>query len=120
MLVCRQSGTTGLNFPALPKSGLLSGENLYRLFKYLLYALLAYDAVLFFAEDLAASAEVFGDNITWRNVIEAYSATFDTVAWVVLLLIFELETAILPDHMLKGRLKLFLRSLSAICYFIII
>jgi len=82
--------------------------------------MLAYDAFLFFQQDLAASAETFGDTVTWRNVIEAYSATFDTVAWVVLLLVFELETAIIPDHLLKGRLKWVLKGLAGICYFFIV
>jgi hypothetical protein len=118
--VCCKSGTPGLNSSVPLKSGLLTRDNIFRVFKYLIYALLAYDAVLFFGEDLAASAEVFGDNITWRNVIEAYSATFDTVAWVLLLLLFELETAVIPDHMLKGRLKLLLKSLSTLAYLVII
>jgi hypothetical protein len=82
--------------------------------------LLAYDAVLFFEGDLIASAETFGENINWRNVIEAYSATFDTIAWVALLLLFELETAVIPDHLLKGGLKWILKALSALAYFIII
>jgi len=81
--------------------------------------LLAYNAFLFFQEDLAASAQTFGDTVTWRNVIEAYSATFDTVAWVVLLLLFELETAIIPDRLLKGRLKWLLKGLAGVCYFFI-
>lgn len=82
--------------------------------------MLTYNAVLFFQQDLAASAETFGDMVTWRNVIEAYSATFDTAAWVLLLLLFELETAIIPDHLLKGRLKWVLKGLSGICYFFIV
>ena len=102
------------------KTGLLKPENLFRIFKYSIFALLAYDAVLFFEGDLIASAETFGENISWRNVIEAYSATFDTIAWVLLLLLFELETAIIPDHLLKGGLKWLLKSLSAVAYFFII
>lgn len=81
---------------------------------------MAYNVFLFFQEDLAASAQTFGDTITWRNVIEAYSATFDTAAWVVLLLLFELETAIIPDHLLRGRLKWVLKFLAGICYFFIV
>ena len=95
-------------------------QNIFRFFKYAIFTLLAYDAVLFFQQDLAASAETFGDTVTWRNVIEAYSATIDTVAWVVLLLVFELETAIIPDHLLKGRLKWVLKGLAGVCYFFII
>ena len=99
---------------------MLTPQNLFRFFKYAIYILLTYDAVLFFEGDLAASAVTFGDSITWRNVIEAYSATFDTVAWVALLLLFELETAIIPDHLLKGGLKWVLKGLAGVCYFFII
>ncbi len=102
------------------KSRLLDPQNIFRFFKYTIYILLAYDAVLFFEGDLAASAQTFGDTVTWRNVIEAYSATFDTVAWVLLLLLFELETAIIPDHLLKGRLKWVLKGLAGVCYVFIV
>jgi hypothetical protein len=98
----------------------LKPEYIFRFFKYAIYALLVYNAFLFFGEDLAASAETYGDTITWRNVIEAYSATFDTVAWIVLLLLFELETAVIPDHLLKGPLKWVLNTLGAIAYFFIV
>lgn len=100
-------------------NNLLKPENIFRFFKYAIYALLAYNAVLFFGEDLAASAETYGDTVTWRNVIEAYSASIDTTAWIVLLLLFELETAVIPDHLLKGPLKWLIKTLSALAYFFI-
>jgi hypothetical protein len=93
---------------------------LFRVFKYAVYGLLTYNALLFFQEDLAASAATFGDSITWRNVVEAYSATIDTSAWVVLLLLFELETAVIPDDKLQGGLKWVLSGVRGICYFFII
>ena len=92
---------------------------LFRLFKYTVYCLLAYNAYMFFQEDLAASAETFGDTVTWRNVVEAYSATIDTTAWVLLLLLFELETAVIPDDKLQGVLKWVLSGIRGICYFFI-
>ena len=109
-----------MNSSSQLKSVVSNPENIYRFFKYTIYALLTYDGFLFFEGDIAASAQVFGDTVTWRNVIEAYSATFDTVAWVLLLLLFELETAIIPDHLLKGGLKWVLKGLAGICYFFII
>ncbi len=95
-------------------------HRVFALFKYTVYLLLAYNAFLFFQEDIAASAETFGDTVTWRNVVEAYSATIDTSAWVLLLLLFELETAVIPDEKLKGGLKWFLMGIRAICYFFIV
>jgi len=109
-----------LSSAALTQQGMHKPEFIFRLFKYTIYTLLAYNAFLFFGEDVAASAETFGANISWRNVIEAFSASIDTSAWIVLLLLFELETAILPDHLLKGGLKWLLKSLSALAYFLII
>ncbi len=92
---------------------------LFNLFKYAVYALLAYNIFLWFQEDFRASAETFGDSVTWRNVVEAYSATIDTAAWVVLLLLFELETAVIPDEKLQGWLKWFMTAIVAICYALI-
>ena len=109
-----------MNSVTQEESRVLTPQNIFRFFKYSIYILLTYDGLLFFYGDLAASAVTFGDTVTWRNVIEAYSATFDTMAWVALLLLFELETAIIPDHLLKGWLKWVLKGLSGICYFFII
>jgi hypothetical protein len=98
---------------------LFSPENIFRFFKYAIYILLTYNAVLFFQADDAAVAETY-DTISWRNMIEAYSAGFDTAAWVVLLLVFELETAVIPDHLLMGRLKWLLKGLSTMAYLFIV
>jgi hypothetical protein len=95
-------------------------HRVFTIFKYTVYILLAYNILLWFQEDLAASAETFGNTVTWRNVVEAYSATFDTAAWVILLLMFELETAVVPDEKLKGGLKLFFTAISLVCYFFIV
>jgi hypothetical protein len=109
-----------LNSVTQTKFRVFTSQNLFHFFKYAIYILLTYDGLLFFYADVAATAVTFGDTVTWRNVIEAYAATFDTLAWVGLLILFELETAIIPDHLLKGWLKWILNSLTAICYFIIL
>jgi hypothetical protein len=97
----------------------LNPQRLFQFFKYLVYILLAYNILLWFQEDLAASAETFGDTVTWQNVVEAYSATIDTAAWVLLLLLFELETSVIPDEKLKGGLKWLITGTVAICYILI-
>ena len=98
----------------------LTPHNLYTAFKYTIYLLLTYNILLWFQEDLAASAETFGDTVTWRNVVEAYSATFDTAAWVILLLLFELETAVIPDDKLRGGLKWLFMAIRTLCYVLIV
>ena len=102
------------------QAGKLNAELVFRIFKYTIYCLLAWNVFLFFQEDFAASSATFGDTVSWRNVVEAYSATIDTLAWVILLLMFELETAVIPDEKLRGNLKWVLAGIRAACYFFII
>jgi hypothetical protein len=97
----------------------MNTELLFKVFKYVVYCLLAWNVWMFFQEDLAASAETFGDSVTWRNAVEAYSATIDTFAWVILLLLFELETAVISDDKLRGHLKWLFTGIRVLCYFFI-
>ena len=98
----------------------LHPHHIFTIFKWTVYLLLAWNGFQFLQEDLAASAETFGNTITWRNIVEAYSAFIDTSAWLVLLLVFEFETAIIPDERLRGGLKWFLLAVKAVCYFFIV
>ena len=93
---------------------------LFTAFKYTIYFLLAVDTVLFFQEDLAASAETFGGQIGWSNLVEAFTAAIDTAAWLVLLLLFELETAVISDEKLQGGLKWFFMAIRVVCYTFIV
>ncbi len=94
-------------------------ETIFKAFKYTIYCLLAWNVFLFFQQDLAASAATFGDTVTWSNVVEAYSATIDTLAWVILLLLFELETAVISDQKLRGNIKWVFTVVRVVCYFFI-
>ena len=75
---------------------------------------------LFFAEEWAAAAYRFTNGIELADVIEGFAATIDTAAWVVLLLMFELETYVLDDKQITRRVELALHGLRAISYAIII
>lgn len=99
---------------------LLQPHRVFTIFKWTVYLLLAWNGFQFLQEDLAASAETFGNTINWRNLVEAFSASIDTTAWLVLLLVFEFETAIIPDEKLKGWLGKLLKVIKAICYFFIV
>ncbi|GAB3111572.1 hypothetical protein G8770_20315 [Aestuariicella hydrocarbonica] len=92
----------------------------FKIFKYCVYAFLIVNLFFFFMEDWAASAHLFSNGISFSQLIEAYAATIDTAAWVVLLLIFELETSVISDTRLKGNLKWLLNGLKGICYLVIV
>ena len=95
----------------------------YRLFraaKYLVYLLLGFNIYLFLQEELLALSFTFADGVEAGQLIQAFSATIDTAAWVVLLLMFELETAVLSDRSIRGPVKWALHGLRGLCYIAIV
>lgn len=92
----------------------------YQGFKYLVYSLLAINVYLFFQEEWLASKVVFASGITLDNIVEAFSSTIDTGAWLVLLLLFELETSVIDDDKLIGATKWSLHGIRAFCYIFIL
>jgi hypothetical protein len=84
------------------------------------YVFLAMNVYWFFAEEFAAARLQFPNGVSLRQMIEAYAATIDTVAWVVLLLMFELETYVLDDQQFTKTVTWSLHGLRAICYAFII
>lgn len=92
----------------------------FNLFKWAIYFLLMINVYVFFMEDWAASAVLFPEGMKLANVIVGFAASIDTAAWVVLILLFELETYILPDERIVGRTKLLIHAFRIVAYSIII
>jgi hypothetical protein len=95
-------------------------DKIFQLFKYSVYALLTLNIYLFFDEEWAASAHRFADGIILSDIIEGFAASIDTAAWVVLLLMFELETCVLDDRHFTKRVTWTLHGLRAFCYIFIV
>ena len=89
---------------------------LFQLFKYSVYALLALNVYLFFDEEHVAAALQFPQGVPAGDLIEAYVATIDTAAWLILLLMFEVETNFLSEDQFTPRVTWFLHGLRAFCY----
>ncbi|MGD8829995.1 MAG: hypothetical protein PVF57_05280 [Pseudomonadales bacterium] len=85
-------------------------------FKFTVYVLLAINLALFFEDEWEASAYVFGGGVPAGEIFTAFAASIDTLAWVVLLLLFELETYQIPDDRLKPPLTTGLHVLRVVCY----
>lgn len=97
-----------------------SRGRIYQLFKYSVYAFLTANVFFFFAEEWAASAYRFGDGVALADIIEGFAASIDTAAWVILLLMFELETFVLEDEKFTRRMTWGLHGLRAFCYIFIV
>jgi hypothetical protein len=76
---------------------------------------------LFFAEDWRASVVLLDAGSGLRRYIEVYAQTIDTVAWVLLLALFELETSVLPDSTLRRRrVQWTLHGIRGVCALVIL
>ncbi len=94
--------------------------NWFSVFKYLVYAALIANVALFFKDDWEAAAHVFQDSLPFARIIEGFAASIDTAAWVILLLLFELETCQLSEEVLVRPTGLVIRGLRVLCYGVIV
>ncbi len=93
---------------------------LYQAFKYALYIFLSMNVYWFFVEEFQANLLLYPDGVRFGDLYGAYVATIDTAAWVVLLLMFELDTYILEYSHFTSPVRYALHLLSALCYALII
>ncbi|MEO0697919.1 MAG: hypothetical protein AAFY84_17700 [Pseudomonadota bacterium] len=96
--------------PELIKTG-----HWFQIFKYAVYVLLAVNTGYFLYENLTGSAVVFRGGLRWQDVIIAFTDTIDTASWLILLLVLELETYVIPDRLLRGWVKWLLIAIGAVC-----
>ena len=92
----------------------------FKVFKYVVYLLLTTNIFLFLHEESNASLIRFSDGISLAAIYEVFPQTIDTLAWVVLLLLFELETYVFEDRTLKGLRLWTIHGIRYACYLIII
>ena len=96
-------------------SAAASRAQLFRWVKYTTYALLSLNIWLFLIEELNSARFAIESGEDVAMGIQLFSATLDTLAWVILLLLFELETAVIPDEKLKGPLRFVIHGVRMIC-----
>ena len=94
----------------------LKRELLFQLFKYAVYSLLALNVYLFWSAEFSAALVKFPDGVSGRHLIDAYATTIDTAAWLVLLLMFELETYLLHDRQFSRGVAMALHGLRIFSY----
>ena len=93
---------------------------IFLLFKYTVYVLLSINIYVFFSIDLAAAELRFIDGVSIGSIINAYAASIDTAAWVILLLLFELETFALADIHFTRKVVWSMHGVRIFCYTFII
>lgn len=98
----------------------ISSSRLFQLFKYTVYALLAFNVFVFWSEESLATSVQFPNGVAIIDLIDAFAATIDTAAWVFLLLMFEFETYILEDRQFTPAVSRTLHAIRIVCYSFIV
>ncbi len=91
------------------------GRRLFTLVKYLTYLALLFNVYFFLQEELGSLEHTFSGSVSIAEYVQVFAATIDTAAWVVLLLLFELETSILEDENLTGWTKGTIHGVRLLC-----
>jgi len=84
--------------------------------KWLVYALLFMNFVLYVVQDAESAAYVLPAHPSFREWARAYVTSIDLAAWIVLILLFELETYVLSDRVWKGAVKWATQGMRTVCY----
>ena len=91
----------------------------FQIFKYGIYSLLMLNVFIFFSDELTAAGHLFMGGVAPGDLFQAFSATIDTASWVVLLLLFEMETYVLSDQQVQ-QYKWRLHGVRFLSYFFIL
>ena len=90
-------------------------RTLFTIFKYVIYCLLALNATLFLIDDISAAAHIYPNGVPLLEYGVAFAVGIDSWSWVLLLLLFELETHVIPDEKIKGLTQFALHGVRIFC-----
>ncbi|MEM6301635.1 MAG: hypothetical protein AAF991_02740 [Pseudomonadota bacterium] len=91
------------------------GLPIFTLVKYLTYSLLLANIYFFMQEELGSLSHTFSGSLSFAEFVQVFAATIDTAAWVIVLLLFELETCVLEDEQLTTAVKRLLHGVRILC-----
>lgn len=89
---------------------------LFPVLKVALFGLLAVTSALYIRDDILAAQQTLDAEAGWMDRLSWFAISIDYVAWYTLLLLYELQTSLLDDDLLKGRLRWLMNGLAGLCY----
>jgi len=89
----------------------------FTLLKYTVYGLLCANVYFFLLRETAALEHTRGSAaaLSGAELVQVFASTIDTAAWLLLLLLFELETAVFAGRDLSAAARAGLHALRALC-----
>ncbi len=97
----------------------LTKESGYRIFKIILFWILMVDVLYYVYEDVNAYLYL-APGSTLFDTLEAFASSIDCVTWMVLIVLFEMETSAQSKDRLTGMRKWLIAGLTAACYVVLI
>jgi hypothetical protein len=95
---------------------LLAHPRVALLLKWFVYSWLFINFVQYVLDDIHAFNSSLAADAALADIILTFRTTIDTAAWLVLILVFELETYALPDAAFTRWLDRIFRVVKALCY----
>lgn len=95
---------------------LLTHPRIAQVIKYTVYAGLFINGYFYFVDDYGVAISSLPDDASLDDLLTTFATSIDTVAWLGLIILFELETYALPDEAFTRRIVNLLRVLRALCY----
>ena len=97
----------------------MRNEKIQQIVKWTVYALLIVNFLFYIAEDWGRAMHTLGAESAFFDWTSEFATSIDELAWFLLLFMFELETYVLSDEVLKGRVARTLHAIRLFCYVMI-
>ncbi len=97
----------------------LTRASAFRIFKVVIFWILMVNLLYYLYEDVTAYLYL-APGSTLSDSLEAFAVTIDYVAWMVLIVLFEMETSAQAKDRLTGGRKWMISGLTAVCYFVLV
>jgi len=91
----------------------------FRIFKGLVFLILMFNLFYYLYEDVTAYIYL-ADDSSWLDAVESFAVTIDYVAWMLLIVLFEIETSAQTRNRLHGAQKWTIAGLTAACYVVLV
>jgi len=97
----------------------LTKASVFRIFKIVVFVILMLNLFYYLYEDVTAYLYLAPD-ATFLDAVESFAVTIDYVAWMLLIVLFEIETSAQAKDQFTGRRKWVIAGLTAACYAVLI
>ena len=97
----------------------MPNEKIQQIVKWTVYALLIVNFLFYIAEDWGRAIHTLGAESAFLDWTGEFATSIDELGWFLLLFMFELETYVLSDDVLKGRVARTLHAIRLFCYVMI-